>query len=282
MLTLRGAGLTVSVLEPSVDTARLGSRYVAGGYVWQVTDERHGELLAGPQFPAKEPWTFDGQGLPEVFETALGAERAKVGDEVYVIGVGRVRRESAVRPFHVRDNPSVTERAAWALDVTDTRVGAETHGELDGFAFTLARRVELRGRTLVSATHVRNGGEKALPVRWFAHPFFPWAGAETCRLSLESALPEGAPLVENESGYFARRPGVDWSPGHYMKPRVPLGGELNVEQRHPTLGVVRVECQFPLGDLALWGNSNTFSFEPFFQTLVTPGAAARWSVAYTF
>jgi len=161
-------------------------------------------------------------------------------------------------------------------------VGAETHGELDGFAFTLARRVELRGRTLVSATHVRNGGEKALPVRWFAHPFFPWAGAETCRLSLESALPEGAPLVENESGYFARRPGVDWSPGHYMKPRVPLGGELNVEQRHPTLGVVRVECQFPLGDLALWGNSNTFSFEPFFQTLVTPGAAARWSVAYTF
>ena len=282
MLTLRGADLAVSVLDPRVETARLGSRYVAGGYVWQVTDARHGELLAGPQFPSQEPPPFDGQGLPEVFETALGADRAKVGDEVYVIGVGRVRRDSAVRPFHVRDNPNVTERAAWTLTATDSRVEAETRGDFDGFAFSLARTVEVTGRTLVSSTHVRNEGEPVLPVRWFAHPFFPWAGDDCCRLSLESALPDGAPLVENERRFCARVPGVDWTPGHYMKPRVPLGGELRVEQRHPALGVVRVECRFPLGDLALWGNANTFSFEPFFQTLIEPGAEARWSVAYAF
>jgi hypothetical protein len=282
VLTLLGEGLTVSVLDPRVDRARLGSRYVAGGYVWQVTDERHGALLAGPQFPAEEPWTFDGQGLPEVFETALGADRAQVGDEVYVIGVGRVRRESALRPFHVRDNPTVTERAAWALDVTETRMGAETYGELDGFALRLARTVEVVQRTVVSSTHLRNEGARVLPVRWFAHPFLPWAADECCRLSLESALPDGAPLVENERGFLAKRRGIDWSPGHYVKPRVPLGGELRIEQCHPALGVVRIECHFPLGDLALWGNANTFSCEPFFQTLLERGTEARWSVAYTF
>jgi len=288
VLTLEDAGLRVSVLDPreDADAARLGSRYVAAGYAWQVTDERHGELLAGPQYPAQDPPVFHGQGLPEVFETALGAERAGMGDEVYVIGVGRVRRESAVRPFHVRDNPTVTERAAWRLAVTTTRLEAETRGSFDGFELELGRTLELRGRTLASTTRLRNTGARVVPVRWFAHPFFPRAaeeGGECLRLSLESALAETAPLVENATtGYLEPRAGVDWSTGHYMTPRVTLGAELRVEQRHPALGTVRVACRFPLGGLAIWGNANTISVEPFFQTLLEPGGEARWGVEYGF
>jgi hypothetical protein len=282
VLTLEGDGLRASVLEPGVDDARLGSRYVAGGYLWQVTDERHGALCAGPAFPAENPPVFDGQGLPEVFETALGAGDAEVGDEVYVIGVGRVRRDSAVRPFHVRDNPTVTERAVWQVTATTTRIEAESHAAFGDFRFALLREVALEGRTLVSATHVRNSGVHAVPLRWFAHPFFPWAGDETCRLSLESALPDGAALVETASGFFARRAGVDWQSGHYLVPRVTLGAPLVVEQRHPALGTLRVECRFPLGGLALWGNARTFSVEPFFQTIVPPGGEVGWSVAYDF
>ena len=66
-----------------------------------------------------------------MLEWRSGADRADVGDDVYV-GVGRVRREP-VRPFHVRDNPTVSERAAWTLSATETRVVAETHGAFDGF-----------------------------------------------------------------------------------------------------------------------------------------------------
>ncbi len=282
MLTLEGAGLRVSVLEPEADQERLGSRYVAGGYVWQVTDERHGPLLAGPQFPAEKPPPFDGQGLPEVFELALGQDRARVGDEVYVIGVGRVQRESPLRPFHVRDNPTVTERAAWTVTATATRVTAVARGSFDGFELELTRVVELSERTLTSTTSVRNLGARELPLRWFAHPFFPWAGDECCRLSVESALLDAAPLFENGQGFLERRAGVDWRRGQYLLPRVSLGGPLTVEQRHPSLGTVRVECRFPLGGLALWGNDRTFSFEPFFQTIVLPGAEARWALAYGF
>ncbi len=79
-------------------------------------------------------------------------------------------------------------------------------------------------------------------------------------------MPEAAPLVANARGFCARRPGVDWQAGHYVVPRVTLGSALTVEQRHTALGSVRVECRFPLGGLALWGNARTFSFEPFFQT----------------
>lgn len=286
MLTLEGDGLRASILEPGVDDARLGSRYVAGGYVWQVTDERYGALCAGPAYPAENPPVFDGQGLPEVFETALGADRARVGDEVYVIGVGRVRRESAVRPFHVRDNPTVTERSTWVWRSVENGVEAETCGAFDGpggFEFVLTRTVTLVGRVLESATRLRNVGSRELPVRWFAHPFFPWpSGDEVCRLSVECALPEGAALVENGDGVVSRRAGVDWSRGHYLLPRVTLGSLLRVEQRHPTLGVVNFECTFSLGGLALWGNAHTFSVEPFFQTNLASRAETLWRLRYEF
>jgi hypothetical protein len=284
VLTLESDGLRASILEPDADEALLGSRYVAGGYVWQVTDDRLGALLAGPAFPAENPPPFDGQGLPEVFETALGADRARVGDEVYVIGVGRVRRESPVRPFHVRDNPTVTEGAVWNVTATQTRFEAQTRGAFDDFAFELRRSVQLRGRVLESATLVRNLGRRSLPLRWFAHPFLPWPAADqaVARLSLETALPAGAPLLEAADGAWERRTGVDWRAGHYLLPRITLGAELAVVARHPSLGNVHIGCRFPLGGLAFWGNEHTCSFEPFFQTIVAGGGEATWAMEYGF
>jgi len=284
VLTLADGALTASVLDPASDTERLGSRYCSGGYVWQVTDACHGAAFAGPCFPA-EPPPFDGQGAPEVFEIALGQHEAALGDEVYVIGVGRVRRESPVRPFHVRDNPTVTERAVWDVATpAPNSLRFRTHALFRDFALELVRTLELRGgsRTLASTTLVMNLGTRALPLRWFAHPFFPWAGERVCRLSLEYALPEAAALVTDADGFVARRAGSDWSHGQYLLPRAALGGELAFEQCHPTLGCVRVRCGFPLGGLALWGNERTFSCEPFFQTILEPGGEARFGLTYEF
>src|SRR5438445_10881336 len=101
MFHLESAGLRVSVLDPIADRKHIGSRYCAGGYIWQVTDNSKGPLVAGPQYPNPDPRPFDGQGLPEAFEIPLGAADAKVGAAVWVIGVGKVKRDSAVKPFHV-------------------------------------------------------------------------------------------------------------------------------------------------------------------------------------
>ncbi|HEX6277750.1 MAG TPA: hypothetical protein VFZ53_32130 [Polyangiaceae bacterium] len=282
MFSLEENGLCASLLDPATDTGRLGSRYCSGGYVWQVTDARHGPLLSGPCFPAPEPPPFDGQGLPEVFEIALGQDSACVGDDVWVIGVGRVRRESAVRPFHVRDNPTVVERAAWSIERSRNAVTMRSSERFSGYALELVREISLRDRTLVSTTRLANTGMRTLPVRWFAHPFLPWADGECFRLSLETELPENPGFVLNDAGSVMRRAGHAWSRGCYVVPRTALGGELEVTARHPVAGDVRARCHFPLAWLALWGNDRTVSFEPFHATVLAQGAESRWAIEYTF
>ena len=281
-LTLVNDELVAHVLHPEADRERLGSRYCSGGYVWQVTDARFGELLAGPCHPNPEPPPFDGQGLPEVFEIALGQDSARVGDDVWVIGVGRVRRESPVRPFHVRDNPTVVERAVWSVEHSKGSITMRSHEVFSGFELELVRVVTLNERTLTSATTVRNLGTREVPIRWFAHPFFPWAGRECFRFSLETDLPENPGLLANDQGFVERNPAHDWKRGCYVVPRAALGGELEVTQRHPTLGDVNVKCRFPLAWLALWGNDKTVSFEPFHATALAPGAESHWAIEYRF
>jgi hypothetical protein len=34
--------------------------------------------------------------------------------------------------------------------------------------------------------------------------------------------------------------------------------------------------------LPVWGNENTFSFEPFYERMLQPKEQARWSITYDF
>jgi hypothetical protein len=282
VFTIESPDLAVKILDPEADRAKLGSRYCSGGYVWQVEDARHGALLSGPCFPDPEPPPFDGQGLPEVFEIALGQDRARVGDDVWVVGVGRVRRESATVPFHVRDNPTVVERARWIVERSPLAVTMRSRETFLDFELELERRLALDGRTLRSATVIRNACKQDIPIRWFAHPFFPWADSESLRFSLESTLPENPGFFVSARGAVERRKEHTWANGCYVVPRTALGGELEVTQAHPALGSVRVTCRFPLAWLALWGNARTLSFEPFHATVLTPGGVSSWAMEYRF
>src|SRR5260221_9387727 len=100
MLSLSNDQLTVSVLDPVADRQLLGSRYCTGGYIYEVTDRRLGVITSGPGYPTEvPPQVFDGQGLPEAFQSFLGhdvdwsaADRGQdVGTRMLVIGVGMVR-----------------------------------------------------------------------------------------------------------------------------------------------------------------------------------------------
>jgi hypothetical protein len=284
MFELKNSDLSVLILDPAGDVRRLGSRYCSGGYIHQVRDAHKGELLSGPQYPIAFPDDFDGQGAPEMFRQALGAETAAVGEDVGCIGVGVVRRTSPIRPFDVRHNREVAGRLQWQVDARQETLTMRTSASFKAWVYRLVRQVNLTGRTIASCTAVRNEGDLPLPVRWFAHPFFPLTKDDVlCRFSIPVTMPENPGYFLNADDYICRKPGHDWEKGWYQALDFePAGRSLLVVQKHPLVGEVVVETDFLPGFLPVWGNDRTFSFEPFFERELAAGDEVEWSIEYRF
>lgn len=284
MIEIEGSGLRVSLLDPVADRTRLGSRYVVGGYIWQIEDQAKGKLFSGPVFPKPDPSGWDGQGCPEVFEIALGQHRAQVGEDVYVIGVGRVKRESPVKPFHVRNNFTVTEWATWQIEGAPNAVTLISDQTFQEWSLRLSRTVKIDGRTVESSTTVKNTGKAELPIRWFAHPFFPHAGLECFGFDRESVFPfwvaDAGGFQYNDRGWVERKASHDWKKGCYQLVQIPFGYPLAARVNHPLLGEIKVEADLPTCFLPIWANENTVSFEPYLQTQVKPGDSYSWAMRY--
>jgi hypothetical protein len=284
MYTLASQSLIVSILDPLADRARLGSRYCTGGYIWQVSDVEKGELIAGPEYP-KEPNTFDGQGLPDMFHRPLlPAEGVPVGGMVACIGVGLVRRTSPVEPFEVRHNPEVEAFVDWDVEAGGDTITMRTSHSFHGWAYQLEREVSLRERTIHSRTAIRSTGVDPLPVRWFAHPFFPLTEDNVlCRFSLPVSMPENPGYSLNSQGFITRKADHDWQRGWYQPldyEKTPAG--ITVVEKHPKIGQVTTVTDFCPTFLPIWGNHRTFSFEPYFERELASGDGAEWSIEYTF
>ena len=285
MYTLHNKALTVSILDPIADQPRLGSRYCSGGYIYQVTDAEKGELLAGPYYPDLNPPPFDGQGAPDMFFTPLMAGEVLMGGEAGCIGVGKVRRTNPDHPFDVRFNPEVSEYVVWDVEPGADAITMRTQHVFHNWAYVLTRHVALEGRTVFSRTAIRSEGKEDLPVRWFAHPFFPLTpDGVLCRFSPAPGMPENPGYHFDADGFICRESAFDWSRGGHFQPLdLPaMSSELTVVEKHPLVGQVTAQTDFWPGFLPIWGNTRTFSFEPYFIRTLSSGQAAEWSIRYTF
>lgn len=273
----------MQVIDPVEDKNLLGPRYCSGGYIFQVQDNARGNLFSGPQFHNANFNVFDGQGAPEVFESALNQDGAKVNEEVLVIGVGLVSRTSTNAPFHVRDNPMVKEFTTWQIEQGPASITMKTKQNFMGWALELCRELTLRKRILKSKTCIKNIGERVLSIRWFAHPFFPFPeNFQACRFSAPISLEPNPGYALNENGYIELKQQYDWKKGLYQKIAYNNFSRFRVEQTHPILGNMQIKCDFLPDSLAIWANNNTFSFEPFKIASVQIGQELTWNIRYSF
>jgi len=281
MLTLASNSLRAEVLDPTdtADRARLGTRYCWGGYVWQVHDPVAGPLLTGPEWPVDRPIPFNGQGLPESFRHAeFGTGRPVILEDRrgFIIGIGEVAPNMA-------GELAVTTPCVWSITRTPDTLEFCTAQAGNGYACQLTRHLALRDRTLVSATRITNTGDRPLPLHWFAHPFF----ALTDRL-LTCDLPAGWGMAENV-GYaldaanrlsFKRR-FLHRDDGHFEQLQIG-SSPLHCTLSHPTLTGVVFSTGFVPDLCPVWGNSNTWSIEPYIQSELAPGATRSWTLTYGF
>jgi hypothetical protein len=285
MYSLSNDLITVNIVDPNKDFSLLGSRYCTGGYIWQIIHKKFGELLRGPCFPQKNPPVFDGQGAPEVFESpAHGADFKPIGSTVLVPGVGMVRKTSSITPFHVRDNPEVIDFCKWNITCSASNIVMTTTQSLDSFECSITREIVLIESTIVSSTLFHYSGRDPFSLIWFAHPFFPLnSDFKCCRFSVPlKQLSSDAFTIDQKTGLLGIRPEFDYSKSSYTLLDIPSGQEITVEQFHPDAGKVTISTDFPVSKMPVWTNKNTFSFEPYFQTVITNSESISWSIKYVF
>lgn len=239
-----------------------------------------GPLFSGPSFP-NEASVFDGQGIPDVFETAIGSSVSKVGECVHVIGVGDVLRTSSILPFHVRWNPTVILPCEWNIVRTSDFVEMSTSAQFKSHRYTLTKRVKLDNAGFTITASLHNTGTVPIPVRWFVHPFFPLIdGTVFCELSLPLKIPDN-PGFEYTGKRITMVKTFDWQSGCYRTLCVPWDNPVSISVKHPKVNCISLRTSYGLSWLPVWANANTFSIEPFFSRLLIPGESAEWDIVFT-
>jgi hypothetical protein len=263
--------LTVSILDPVADQQRFGPRYCTGGYVFQVEDSRHGPLLAGPTYPDDFNW-FDGQGIPDAFNLGPLREQHAPGSEALVIGTG---------VCDVQQN-KVTAFCQWDVQQKQGEILMRTTQSFQRFALDLERTVALHGRSVRSATRLRNTGTLPISLRWFPHPFFPHPGTdELCRFNIPVSMPAN-PSYELAPSGFIRRREWPWQEGRFQALDHDARTNLVVIQKHPALGMVAATCSYIPSFFPIWGNGQTFSWEPYLERTIIRGQELAWWIDYDF
>ena len=270
MMRLQNPELRVSILDPEADQSRLGHRYNTGGFVFQITDARVGDLLSGPTWP-HDYNTYDGQGLPDVFVVHLPGSDA--GNLELGVGIGVIDR----------DQKAVVEFCRWDVTRAPGQLRFHTLHAWGGWDLELERTLTLRHRTLESHTRVANRGSQTLPLTWFPHPFFPPGAGELCRPEAAFPLPEHPGYGLAPNGWVFRRD-VPWTQSSLV--RAEYGADAPANQtflhRHPKLGLVAARFDYAPQQVVLWGNDATFSFEPYLHRDLPGGDTTEWRATYDF
>ncbi len=267
--------LAVTLLDPNTDRDRLGARYCAGGYIFQVADLKLGPLMAGPTYP-NDFNVFDGQGIPDAFN--LSPLRS-VGEpsEVLIVGVGVCDLD----PNYQKNG--VKTFSDWTVEIAHESARMATQQSYREWSLTLERVVTLMGRTVRSHISLSNTSRWApIPMRWFPHPFYPHAGDELIKLNTGASFGESAGYELRPNGWIARKNWPWAGGGHYQALNHNATAPLVIQQRHPLLGMVSATCSYVPDFFPIWGNGNTFSWEPFYERMIAPGQSLEWFIDYDF
>ncbi|MEO7598550.1 MAG: hypothetical protein ABIV50_06435 [Opitutus sp.] len=278
MIELLGKELRLELIDPINDRGRLGPRYCAGGYIWQVHDLKVGPLVTGPEWPHPNPEPFNGQGLPESFRhrTRAGKPLTWQGLRGVSLGAGELEQQP---DGEVR----ITAPCVWEVTLKPDRVVFHTRQATLGFDYEIERNVVLQGRTIISETTLVNRSSSLLALEWFAHPFFALTDGEArVEVPAGSTLPENPGFNLHGHVITQKRRFLHLKDGHMDNLQLPARTAPTFHINHPTVAGVSFAVSFAPDECLVWGNNATFSVEPYQTLSLPPGDRRQWNVRYDF
>jgi len=270
MLHLANAELTVDLLDPAAEHARLGPRFCCGGYIWQVSDQQVGALLTGPEWPVPTPTPHNGQGLPESFRHSTTEGQPLLWDGATGLAPG-----SGVLGRNASDEVVVTTPCAWQVDLKPDRAVFRTKQTAGRWSYELERTIELHGRQIASRSRLTNRGAERLKLEWFAHPFFALEadGKLTSTLPKETSLAENPGYTLTNSRLTLKRAFLGLHDGCLVHLDLPAGKPFEVSLTHPKLTSVRFATDFVVASGRVAGEFTDDFLEDVFERHETQDVA---------
>ena len=271
-----------------------GSRFDWSGVMPKLEYQRH--TYFGQWFDKYSPTLHDAiMGPVEAF-SPVGYDKAKVGDNFLIVGIGMVTKPeepkySFVTPYQI-SNPGV-----WSVQKeADAVEFVHTLNDKD-YAYEYRKTVQLiKGKPEMVLSHtLKNIGKQTIETNVYNHNFFvidkQTVGAgfvvkfpfnlineaqQTGDVNLgrinNSEILFLKNLSENEHLFYPSLKGFSNSPKDY---------DIRVENRKTGAGV-RITSDQPLSKLVFWSAPATLCPEPYITIKVNPGQEYSWKIMYEF
>jgi hypothetical protein len=274
MFHIKNDLLNVTLLDPIADRERFGVRYCTGGYIYQIAHHEKGDLLTGPTFPNSFNW-FDGQGIPDAFNFAPLRSDDPNNPLALILGIGLCDLKARV----------IFEMCTWEIQHSTTSATFITQHLFEKWSAVVERTVRLEGAVVISETKVTNCCVPFhfIPICWFPHPFYPQPiGDDLMHVNILASMPHNDSYIMPTPNVIARKQFPTDLRGFYQALDHNATSALMIKQPHPLLGNVYAKCSYVPALFPIWGNKNTFSWEPFFERTLAPAQSVSWSIAYGF
>jgi hypothetical protein len=102
-----------------------------------------------------------------------------------------------------------------------------------------------------------------------------------CKFNIPVEFSDNPGFEQLDNGFISRKD-WPWEKGFYQALNHNAHTNLTLLQKHPVLGLVGATCSYVPSFFPIWGNPNTFSWEPFLERTIAPKQETTWWIDYEF
>lgn len=254
-----------------------------------------GHSFYGQWFPRYSPKIDDAITGPVESFTPIGYNDAAAGGTFLTIGVGVLRKPSAM-PYSAFKTYDIVNGGKWTVKSKKDQVifTQEVH-DSTGYAYLYTKTVRLiKGKPqMVLAHSLKNIGSKPLETDVFDHNF-PLIDKEPTGPNIKVIFPVNvtaqgkgwgtlASINGNELSFLR---GLDRREQVYCDSLQGFGAtakdyQFKVQNQKTGAGI-KITGDQPLEKVVFWSNSTTYCPEPYIKIKVLPGKEMKWNINYEY